>query len=176
VFGKLRLSGLLDVRRGGQVWNQTRSVLSNFGTSDNTLVRNTQGQFGKNFLTDVYPYVAGPGAGTVAFHTPQEWQAWFTGDGGGFGPVGAQAVEDASYTKLRELSVSYTLEQAWVKSITGFSTVDVRLGGRNLKTWTHYKGYDPETNLGGAEFLTQGIDYFINPPTRSFVLALSFNR
>ena len=63
-----------------------------------------------------------------------------------------------------------------MNSLTGFSTVDVRIGGRNLKTWTHYKGYDPEVNLGGAEFLTQGIDYFINPPTRSFVLALSFNR
>jgi TonB-linked SusC/RagA family outer membrane protein len=176
VWSKLRLSGLLDVRKGGQVWDQTRSVLSNFGTSDNTLIRNQQGQFGKNFLTDVYPDVAGPGAGVVAFHNLQEWQDWFTGDGGGFGPVGAQAVEDASYAKLRELSVSYTFEQAWVKSLTGFSTVDLRLGGRNLKTWTHYKGYDPEVNLGGAEFLTQGIDYFINPPTRSFVLSLSFNR
>ena len=176
LVGKLRLSGLLDVRRGGQVWNQTLSVLNNFGTSKFTEVRSQQGQFGKNYLTDVYPYVAGPGAGKVAFHNLQEWQAWFTGDGGGFGPVGAQAVEDASYTKLREISVSYTLDQQWVKSLTGFSTVDVRIGGRNLKTWTHYKGYDPEVNLGGAEFLTQGIDYFINPPTRSFVLALSFNR
>ncbi|HYS69606.1 MAG TPA: TonB-dependent receptor, partial [Gemmatimonadaceae bacterium] len=100
LWNKLRVSGLLDVRRGGQVWDQTRSVLSNFGTSDATLIRNQQGQFGKNFLTDVYPYVAGPGVGVVAFHTLREWQAWFTGDGGGFGPVGAQAVEDGSYTKL----------------------------------------------------------------------------
>jgi hypothetical protein len=176
VRNKLRVSGLLDVRRGGQVWDQTRSVLSNFGTSDNTLIRDQQGQFGKNFLTDVYPFVAGPGAGVVAFHNLREWQAWFTGDGGGFGPVGAQAVEDGSYTKLRELSVSYTFDQQWVRSATGFSTVDLRLGGRNLKTWTKYKGYDPEVNLGGAEYLTQGIDYFINPPVRSFVLSLSFNR
>jgi TonB-linked SusC/RagA family outer membrane protein len=176
VWGKLRFSGLLDVRRGGQVWNQTRSVLSNFGTSDNTLIRDQQGEFGKNFLTDVYPFVAGPGVGVVAFHNPREWQAWFTGDGGGFGPVGAQAVESASYTKLRELSATYTFDQQWVKSATGFSTVDLRLGGRNLKTWSKYKGYDPEVNLGGAEFLTQGIDYFINPPVRSFVLSLSFNR
>ena len=176
LWNKLRVSGLLDVRRGGQVWDQTRSVLSNFGTSDATLIRDQQGQFGKNFLTDVYPFVAGPGVGVVAFHNLREWQAWFTGDGGGFGPVGAQAVEDGSYTKLRELSVSYTFDQLWVKSATGFSTVDLRLGGRNLKTWTRYKGYDPEVNLGGAEYLTQGIDYFINPPVRSFVLSLSFNR
>lgn len=176
LWSKLRLSGLLDVRKGGQVWDQTLSVLDNFGTSKRTEIRNQQGIFGQNFLTDVYPYVAGPGAGKVAFSTPQEWEAWFTGDGGGFGPASAQSVEDASFAKLREISLSYTFEQPWVKSITGFSTVDVRLGGRNLKTWTHYKGYDPEVNLGGAEFLTQGLDYFINPPTRSFVLSFSFNR
>jgi hypothetical protein len=35
---------------------------------------------------------------------------------------------------------------------------------------------DPEVNLGGAEFLTQGLDYFINPPTRSFVLSFSLSR
>ncbi|MGH7604597.1 MAG: SusC/RagA family TonB-linked outer membrane protein [Gemmatimonadaceae bacterium] len=176
LWSKLRLSGLLDVRKGGQVWDQTLSVLDNFGTSKRTEIRSQQGIFGTNYLTDVYPYVAGPGAGSVAFHTPQEWEAWFTGDGGGFGPASAMAVEDASYAKLREISLNYTLDQSWVKSITGFSTVDVKLGGRNLKTWTHYKGYDPEVNLGGAEFLTQGLDYFINPPTRSFVLSFSFNR
>src|SRR6266550_4704062 len=33
LWSKLHVSGLLDVRRGGQVWNQTRSVLNNFGTS-----------------------------------------------------------------------------------------------------------------------------------------------
>ncbi|HJQ12988.1 MAG TPA: SusC/RagA family TonB-linked outer membrane protein [Gemmatimonadaceae bacterium] len=176
LWNKLRVSGLLDVRKGGQVWNQTKSVLNNFGTSKETEIRSEQGVFGQNFLTDVYPHVAGPGAGIVAFHTPQEWQAWFTGNGGGFGPVGAQAVEDASYAKLREISATYTLDQAWVRSATGFSTIDVKIGGRNLKTWTKYKGYDPEVNLGGAEYLTQGLDYFINPPTRSFVLAFSFNR
>lgn len=50
------------------------------------------------------------------------------------------------------------------------------VAGRNLKTWTKYKGLDPETNLGGSEFLTQGIDFFQNPQTRSFVVAFTLNR
>jgi hypothetical protein len=58
----------------------------------------------------------------------------------------------------------------------GFSSVDLRLAGRNLMTWTDYRGLDPESNLGGAEYLTQGVDYFNNPQTRSFVLAATFNR
>ncbi|HEV2644649.1 MAG TPA: hypothetical protein VGT98_18190, partial [Candidatus Elarobacter sp.] len=177
LWNNLRLSGLLDVRKGGSVWDGTRGILEYFGTSKYTLVRNTNnGQFGKNFLTDVYPTVAGPGAGVVAFTTPQKWQAWFNGNGGGFGPVGEQFIEDGSFAKLRELSVTYTADQAWVRRISGFSSADFRISGRNLKTWTNYKGFDPEVNLGGAEFLTQGLDYFINPPTRSFVLSVSLNR
>jgi hypothetical protein len=78
--------------------------------------------------------------------------------------------------KLRELSVQYTLGQRWVRSSTGFSSIDLRLAGRNLATWTDYRGLDPESNLGGAEYLTQGIDFFNSPQTRSFVIAATLNR
>ena len=173
----IRLSGLLDVRKGGSVWNGTRGILDYFGTSKETLIRSsTNGQFGKNFLTDIYPSVAGPGAGVVAFKTPADWQGWFNGNGGGFGTVGAQFVEDGSFAKLRELSLTYTADQSWVRSLTSFSSADIRFSGRNLKTWTRYKGFDPEANLGGSEFLTQGLDYFNNPQTRSFVFAVTLNR
>jgi len=172
----LTLSGLLDVRKGGDVWDGTRGILNNFGTSIESLNRNTQGIFGQNVLTDKYPVVAGPGAGTVAFSTPAQWQTWYNNNGGGFGPIGAQFVEDGSFAKLRELSLAYTLDQPWVHSLTGFTSADVRIAGRNLHTWTRYTGYDPEVNLGGGEFLTQGLDYFINPPSRSFVLSISLNR
>lgn len=176
MWNKLTFSGLLDVRKGGSVWDGTRGILNDFGTGKDTYIRTQQGQFGSNYMTDVYPVVAGPGAGTVAFHSATEWQNWWLGNGGGFGPVGAQYVEDGSFVKLRELGVTYTLDQRWLHNLIGFSSADVRVAGRNLKTWTKYKGLDPEANLGGAEFLTQGLDYFNNPPTRSFVLSISLNR
>jgi TonB-linked SusC/RagA family outer membrane protein len=176
LMNKLTLSGLLDVRKGGQVWNGTRSALLNFGTHAETLIRSQQGQFGKNFLTDVYPDVAGVGRNTVAFASPNDWAAWFRGEGGSFGQSAAQFIEDGSFVKLRELSLSYTLDQPFVKRLLGFSTLDVRFAGRNLHTWTKYRGLDPEASLGGAEFLTQGLDFFNNPQTRSFVLSMNFNR
>ena len=120
------------------------------GEGDARFATRTNGQFGKNFLTDIYPYVAGPGAGVVAFQTPSDWQSWFNGNGGGFGTVGAQFVEDGSFVKLRELSLTYTRDQSWVRSLTSFSSADIRFAGRNLKTWTRYTGFDPEANLGGA--------------------------
>ena len=104
-----------------------------------------------------------------------EWQSWFTGNGGSGGPTQFQFVEDASFVKLREISVAYTADQRWVSNI-GFSSIDLRLAGRNLHTWSNYKGLDPESNLGGAEFLTQGIDYFNSPQTRSFVISIGLNK
>jgi hypothetical protein len=172
----ITLSGLVDVRSGGDVWNGTRGILNYFGTGIETLARTTtNGQFGVNFLTDKYPVVAGPGVTVVPFTTMAQWQSWYNNNGGGFGPVGAQFVEDGSFTKLREISLTYTIEGTLPRRLGGFSSIDVRLSGRNLRTWTNYKGLDPEANLGGAEFLTQGLDYFNNPQVRSFVVALSFN-
>jgi TonB-linked SusC/RagA family outer membrane protein len=176
-WNKLALSGLLDVRKGGSVWNGTRGVLDFFGTGKDTQIRTvSNGQYGVNYMTNIYPTTVGPGKNVVPFQSPIDWENWFLGDGGGFGTVGAQFVEDGSFAKLREISLTYTLDRPFLRNLIGFSSADIRIAGRNLKTWTKYSGFDPEVNLGGAEFLTQGLDYFINPPTRSFVLSFSLSR
>jgi TonB-linked SusC/RagA family outer membrane protein len=168
----LRLSALLDVRHGGQMWNGTKGALYNFGTAAGTLVRNTPVTYGKDYFTAVYPTVAGPGAGTPFV----VGQSWWQGEGGGFGSVSAQFIEPSGFAKLRELSVAYTFDGAWVKSGIGLTSFDVKFAGRNLVTWTKYSGTDPEANLGGSAVLVQGIDYFNLPGTRSFVLTVSLNR
>jgi TonB-linked SusC/RagA family outer membrane protein len=174
---KISLSGLLDVRKGGSVWNGTRGILDFFGTGADTKQRtSTNGQYGVNYALKNYPTTAGPGVNVIPFQSPADWENWFASDGGGFGTVGAQFVEDGSFAKLREISLTYTLDNSTFRNLTGFSSADIRISGRNLKTWTKYTGFDPEVNLGGAEFLTQGLDYFINPPTRSFVLSFSLSR
>jgi TonB-dependent SusC/RagA subfamily outer membrane receptor len=58
-------------------------------------------------------------------------------------------VEDGTFVKLRELSVSYTLSSLGVSRFFG-DGVDLTLSGRNLKVWTKYSGYDPEINLFGT--------------------------
>jgi len=167
-FHKLTISGLLDIKHGGQIWNGTLGALDNFGASATTLIRGSQVVFGKSWMPGP---VAGPGANTPVTLD----QAWFTGLGSGFGPVASQFVEDGGYTKLREVAVGYTFDSP---SLTnwGFSSVNVRLSGRNLYTWTKYSGIDPEANLAGASVLIQGVDYFNNPQTRSFVISVALNR
>jgi TonB-linked SusC/RagA family outer membrane protein len=168
---KFQFSALIDHKQGGDVWNGTRGALYNFGTHKDTDIRGQSFTFGKD-----YPYlsgpVVGPGAGTAVVID----QGWFQGLGSGFGPVSSQFMEDGTYTKIREISVAYTFDGKWVSNLIGLSSIDLRLAGRNLKTWTNYTGIDPETNLTGGVFQTQGIDYFNNPQTRSFVVSIGLNR
>jgi hypothetical protein len=53
--------------------------------------------------------------------------------------------------------------------------LDVRVTGRNLGLWTDYTGFDPETNLGGAEVGNRGIDWFNSPLSRALVLSLTLH-
>ena len=178
LFNKLTLSGLLDVKKGGTQYNGTRGALYVFGTHKDTDRRGGTGTYGVDYDTKTYPDVAGPGKGVTGLNTPEQWERWLSivGTGGGFTGPGEQFMEDAGWVKLRELSLSFTLDRPFLKNLTGFSSADIRFAGRNLKTWTQYRGLDPEVNNAGAEYLTQGLDWFANPQSRSFVLSFSLNR
>lgn len=77
-------------------------------------------------------------------------------------------LQDGGYTKLREISLTYTVPDDWASRV-GASRLSATLAGRNLKTWTAFKGLDPESNymgqanFGGGEFMTQ-------PPPRYWTL------
>ncbi len=72
-------------------------------------------------------------------------------------------VEDGSYVKLRELSVSYNLAQGLLNSMPFMGagrSVKIALIGRNLKTWTKYSGFDPEASSNGDfNFRIDGFRY-----------------
>ena len=72
-------------------------------------------------------------------------------------------VDDGSFIKLRELSVSYNIGK--VKFINNLS---LNFSGRNLISWDNYKGYDPEVNSAGQSTLLRGIDFGATPIPRTF--------
>ncbi|WP_220699449.1 SusC/RagA family TonB-linked outer membrane protein [Pelobium manganitolerans] len=77
--------------------------------------------------------------------------------------------ESASYTRLKDITLSYTLNQKLVEKI-GVSGAQVFASGRNLYTWTNWLGWDPE-----ARDITRGSDNDnINyPMVRSFIFGLN---
>jgi TonB-linked SusC/RagA family outer membrane protein len=76
-------------------------------------------------------------------------------------------IDDGSFVKLREISLSYNVGQ--VKFIKGLT---VNLSGRNLFSWDNYKGYDPELNAGGQSTILRNIDFGSVPIPRTFSLGL----
>src|SRR5205085_6017545 len=80
-------------------------------------------------------------------------------------PSHAGFIQKADFTKLREISATYTLPMT-VSGRLGVRSSSVTLAGRNLAVWTKYRGADPEvsfsqqngqgnTNFGATDFLTQ---------------------
>lgn len=83
-------------------------------------------------------------------------------------------IEDASFLKLREVNLGYTLPSSWT-SKAGIRARDIRVGvsGRNLLTWQRYSGLDPEVaNLGSAA-IRNNLDVAAYPPSRSFFFNIS---
>jgi TonB-linked SusC/RagA family outer membrane protein len=169
-FGKVSLSGLLDIRHGGLVYNGTRGALNAIGTSkESGDLRGKTVVFGQDFMKGD---VAGPGVGTDAVLD----QNWFQNYYSTFTFLGQPFYESASFVKLREVSVGYSFTGGFVSRNLGLSSMDVRVSGRNLAVWAPYTGADPETNLSGADTGARGIDWFNNPQTRSFVFSVTLNR
>lgn len=77
-------------------------------------------------------------------------------------------VDDGSFVKLREVSLSYSFGKTrWFNDLT------LSLSGRNLISWDDYRGYDPEVNAGGQSTLLRGIDFGAVPIPRTYRIGLA---
>jgi len=80
-------------------------------------------------------------------------------------------VEDASYTKLRELAVKFNVASLVEMRGFGITGLNVGIVGRNLITWTNYRGYDPEVGRGGGQLgsaVNARVDSYTYPNYRTF--------
>jgi TonB-linked SusC/RagA family outer membrane protein len=80
-------------------------------------------------------------------------------------------IDDASFVKLRELGISYSLGNI----VKGISNLELSVTGRNLYSWDKYFGYDPETSSGGQSSVLRGIDFGNAPIPRTYTVALKAN-
>ena len=78
---------------------------------------------------------------------------------------------DGSFTKVREVNLSYDLPARMVSRIRGAQNGKISFSGRNLFIISGYNGFDPEVNNGG-NFVARFVDLAPFPPSRSFWLSL----
>ena len=82
-------------------------------------------------------------------------------------------VEDASYLKIRNIQLGYTLS---VPSITKDTKLRLYVALQNFFTFTSYNGYDPEANRSGSSetsALYQGIDNGTYPTAKTVLVGLN---
>ncbi|MFD2936714.1 TonB-dependent receptor [Spirosoma flavum] len=77
-------------------------------------------------------------------------------------------VYDGSYTKLKNLSVSYHIPDKLLNKVK-IRNLEVYVSGQNLFTITKYPGYDPEVS-NGTNAITQGLEMGVIPNPRTYTL------
>ncbi len=176
LFKNISIAGLLDFKQGFEIMNHTKMALFSYGTHADTRYRGTVAPISGGTTTTGENYsflkhgekAIGPGAGKAV-----EWtESWYRGPLG-FSGDGFLFTEDASYIKLREISVAYKIPAKYMRRF-GLSGASVRLSANNIYTWTDYTGLDPETNRRQASD-ERDSDYFNQPQIRSFLLTFRVN-
>ena len=155
------------------MWNGTYSVMNYFGTTQETAdQRNIRG-----YVFDGLVQTGTSGDGQPIFEqntTPVDFANPAAGVGGtkwtrfGFGFT-EDAIEDASWVRLRDITLTYSLPSRMLQN-SPLSSVDISFTGRNLWLNTKFKGIDPEANLTGASN-GFGLEYFGMPNTKSYGMA-----
>ena len=156
----IRVSALLDIRQGGYIWNGTRGVTNFFGvTEESAENRGIEGY--------VFDGVQVLGDGTeVENNVPVDFgQARYQRYA--FGGLTEESIEDGSWVRLRNATISYQLPSSLFQNSNWISGASVSIYGNNLFLITEYTGVDPEVNLTGATN-GFGLEYFGMPNTRTY--------
>ncbi|MFD1001839.1 carboxypeptidase-like regulatory domain-containing protein [Ohtaekwangia kribbensis] len=156
---RFRASVLIDIKRGGDVWNGTQAALDYLGRS----VATAQQRNTSKYIFEGISAKGQPNTILVNFYdaekplTDNRWVRY------GFTGVGEQYIEDASWIRFAEASVSYTVPLSFSK----MRELRISLVGKNLFLITPYSGVDPSTTLFGYSHAA-GLDLFNAPATRSY--------
>ena len=86
--------------------------------------------------------------------------------------VSTYFVEDASFLRLKNVSLGYTVPKSIINKL-GIQSLQLSLIGSNLLTWTNYSGWDPEVNFNNP--LLAGYDRIAYPRARTYTFSLNAN-
>lgn len=178
-YKNLSFSVLLDIRKGGLIYNGTEYLLLNSGLSPRTLDRQSvtvEGVSSKTGQPVSYTYKSGQkyivnGAEKSGDFMIQSYWSNYAANA-------YNLLTDTNWLRLRALSISYDFKDLF-KNKGFIKGMTATLTGTNLFLWSNYKGMDPEVSVSGSGTGgsgSSGIDYCGVPATAglAFGINLSF--
>jgi len=176
-YKNLSFNFLLDIRKGGAIFNGTEYALVANGLSKRTLQNGRQSVTvsGVNSVTGAdfnQTYTAGQNylIGTTTYSgsalIQQYWQNYAANS--------YNFITKTNWLKLRSVSLTYDFTPM-IRGQKVFKSLTATAVGTNLLTWTNYKGMDPEVSAAGGTggSGSQGIDYLGVPAVRTFTFGLN---
>ncbi|MEN8125688.1 MAG: SusC/RagA family TonB-linked outer membrane protein [Bacteroidota bacterium] len=169
-YKNLSMNLLFEHSQGGDFYDMTRQVNSQRGFSEesgNKVVIPTDGikdvkgntyTQGETVRGNLYDF----GAGQVLLE-----QNWYRGNGAGNRGFSELWLQDATWSRIRELTFTYNLSEKVLEQLK-LSSASFGVTGRNLFLWTDVIGNDPDKNFAGVGN-SRGLDYYTNPSTKSYM-------
>lgn len=169
----IELSVLITASYGNKIYNLMRDE----ETNPNNL------NLGRNMFVSTLNYakVGVDGEGNPIVTNPGTYVPRIQGNSGlnnNFGRTTSTYVEDGSYVRLKNVTISYSLPAKLIGKQKVLQGVRVALSAQNLLTFTNYKGYDPEVgayvgpSYSGDTMI--GVDYGRYPLTRVYSFNIGF--
>lgn len=161
----VRFSFLIDHRQGGTISSLSNAVTYADGLTTQTLEGRDGGLiFGENFMTNERAVYEGTDtAPSTSFNAEDFWRAV----GGRNAPAGEIFRESATNTRMREMTIGYTLPESVVGNLP-VNSVTLSLVGRNLFfIYRESDHIDPDLMVGTSP-AAEGFESFTLPTTRTF--------
>jgi len=164
----LSFYSLIDVRKGGEFYSVGTRYMVIYGTTTETLEGRKEWYAGtggyvaegvKGELVDGV-WVSTGQKNDIAVNPQTYWGS------GGVGNIGEEFIQDGTFVKMRELSLSYNLPRR-ILSRTPIGNVTVSMIGRNLFfIYRASKHYDPESSYNSGNY-GAGVENHAQPTTKS---------
>ncbi len=169
-FKNLSMNALFEHSHGGDFYDITRQINARYGRAEVTGNQVTiptdgildfdgntyaQGEVVRGNLHDF-------GGGQVLLN-----EAWYDDNGADNRGFSELWLQDATWTRLRELSLTYSFGEKTLDKLK-LSAMSIGVTGRNLILWTDVIGNDPDKNFAGVGN-SRGLDYYTNPSTKSYL-------
>lgn len=139
-YKSVRLSFLLDIRKGGDVFNGTAMYLWRAGLSTKSLDRDTPVTF-KGVLRDGREDSDTPTPNTIQIMPSLRSNDFYSAI-----PESEFVERDVNWLRLRDVSLSYDLPATWLTRTKVFKQASVFVNGTDLFLLTNYTGADPNVN------------------------------